>query len=173
MKNLLRALAALLIGVSAGAYAQSWDKLTTVETITLKASPDTAWAVVKDYDSLHKWHPAFADDVIVAGVNNQMAAVRKLTIKDGPSFTEELLGWSDYGKTYTYRILESPLPLKDYSSTLTVTAAVGGGSVITWSGTFKRPDKLAKPDQDDAATMKFISGVYQAGLQNVKKMVDN
>ena len=172
MKNLFRALAALLVGVSAGAHAQSWDVLTTVETVTLAASPDAAWDIVKDYDSLHKWHPVFSNDVIIAGVNNQMAATRRLTVKDGPDFTEELLGWSDYGKTYTYRIVQSPLPLKGYSATITVSPVAGGGSMITWSGNFKRPEKIAKADQDDAATMKFISNVYRAGLDNVKKMVD-
>ena len=44
--------------------------------------------------------------------------------------------------------------------------------MITWTGNFKRPEKIAKADQDDAATMKFISNVYRAGLDNVKKMVD-
>ena len=59
-----------------------------------------------------------------------------------------------------------------YAEVLAPMIAGGGGSMITWSGNFKRPEKVAKADQDDAATMKFISNVYRAGLDNVKKMVD-
>src|SRR2546430_8944902 len=40
------------------------------------------------YTTLFRSHPGFASDELVSGGNGKVGAVRKLTIKDGPTFTE-------------------------------------------------------------------------------------
>jgi mxaD protein len=54
-----------------------------------------------------------------------------------------------------------------------VTASGKGKSTVTWSGSFKRKDTGEKPaaDADDATATKTMSGVYEAGLDNLKKMM--
>jgi len=64
---------------------------------------------VSDFDSLNKWHPGFASDELVSGGNGKVGAVRKLTIKDGPTFTERLLAFDAAHHSYRYKIIESPL----------------------------------------------------------------
>ena len=62
--------------------------------------------------------------------------------------------------SYTYTILEGPLPVSDYRSTLAV-APEGSGSKVTWQGSFSAkgvPDPVA---QD------VISGIYDAGLKGI------
>ena len=66
---------------------------------------------MRDFDSLNKWHPGFASDELVSGSNDTVGAVRKLTIKDGPSFTERLLAFDAAHHSYRYQIVESPLPV--------------------------------------------------------------
>ena len=63
-------------------------------------------------DFLDEISAACERDEIVKGTNNQAGAVRKLTIKDGPSFTEELLAFDEGTHSYRYRIVESPLPIQ-------------------------------------------------------------
>ena len=66
------------------------------------------------------------------------------------------------------------LPVSDYTSTVVVKAAGKGKSTVTWSGSFKRKDTSDKPaaDADDATATKTMGGVYQAGLDNLKKMME-
>ena len=168
----LMTLAAL---VSGAATADPPGPLHVTETVQIKAPPDKVWAAVKDFDSLNKWHPGFASDELVSGSNNKVGAVRKLTIKDGPSFTERLTAFSDAGHYFRYRIIESPLPITDYASKITVKPGHGEGmSEVVWSGTFKRKNTADNPPEaeSDAGALKLVKGVYRGGLDNLKKMAE-
>ncbi|HEY5101477.1 MAG TPA: SRPBCC family protein [Steroidobacteraceae bacterium] len=148
--------------------------LKVVETVEVSAPVAKAWATVKDFDSLDKWHPGFSKDEIVKGANNKAGAVRSLTVKGGPTFTEQLISFSGKSHSYRYKITdESALPIHDYKSTISVTAGKDGGSVVTWTGWFKRKNTSDSPPdaESDAGVIKFITGVYRGGLDNLKKML--
>jgi mxaD protein len=147
--------------------------LKVTKQLTLPVAPAAAWDQIKNFDGLHTWHPGFSGAEIVKGSNNQPGAVRKLTLKGGPSFTEELLSYDGTKHTMRYRIIESPLPIDDYVSTIEVkSGGKKGTSVVSWEGTFKRKNLTPKPDETDEAVTKLISGVYDAGLDNLKKKVE-
>jgi len=168
---------ALLLGaaiVQGTAWAGPPKPLKVVETVEVKASPDKVWAAIKDFDGLNKWHPGFSADELVSGGNGKVGSVRKLTIKDGPSFTEKLLAFSEAHHSYRYKIIESPLPITGYVSTVTVRPAAGGMTKVIWSGTFKRKNASANPPEaeSDAGATKLVKGVYRGGLDNLKKMLE-
>lgn len=166
--------AALAVSVAgSAAFADPPKTLKVTRTVSINAPIDKVWDAVKDFDSLHKWHPGFSADEITKGENNKPGAVRKLTVKDGPSFTEELLAFDPANHTYRYRIIESPLPLRDYVSRITVKPGAKGGSTVIWSGSFKRKSTSDTPPEaeNDAAAVKLVKGVYEAGLANLKKTV--
>ena len=167
----LLAFVALLPGVS---FADDRPLLVVAEMIEVKAAPADVWNLVKRFDGLVNWHPAFSGSPLVKGRNDQVGAVRALTLKDGPTFTEELIALNEQGMAYTYDIVESPLPIDHYQASLTVKGNGAGGSTVTWIGTFKRknPRDNVPEGESDAGTMKLISGAYQAGLQTVKKMLE-
>jgi mxaD protein len=163
--------AALLQGT---AFADPPKPLRVVESVEIKASPDKVWAAIRDFDGLNKWHPGFSADQIVSGGNGQVGSVRKLTIKDGPSFTERLTAYDDAKHNYHYRIIESPLPITDYASIISVRPGHGDGMTeVIWSGTFKRKNTSDSPPdaESDAGVTKLIKGVYRGGLDNLKKML--
>ena len=168
---------ALLLGaaiVQGTAWADPPKPLRVVESVEIKASPEKVWATIKDFDSLNKWHPGFSADEIVSGGNNAIGSVRKLTVKDGPSFTEKLLAFDDSGRSFRYRIIESPLPITHYVSKVTVRSAGGGMTKVIWSGTFMRKNTADSPPEaeSDAGAIKLIKGVYRGGLDNLKKMLE-
>lgn len=138
------------------------------KSVEINAAPSAVWNIVKDFDGLNKWHPAFSKDVITKGNNGQVGSVRSLTLKDGPTFTEELTAYNDAKMMYSYKIVESPLPVDQYKSTMTV-APKGNGSVVTWVGNFITKAGSGKTDAD---AQGLIDGAYQAGLDNVKKMAE-
>jgi mxaD protein len=113
-------LAVLALALPLSAMSAPLEPLSVVETVDIKAPVARVWVASRDFDGLHKWHPGFAKDVLTKGANNTPGTVRALTIKDGPTFTEELLAFSEKEHTYRYRIIESPLPLQDYVATFTV-----------------------------------------------------
>jgi mxaD protein len=172
MKHALTAGALLALAFSSQVFAAAPTKLKVVKTVDIAAPVDKVWAAVKDFDGLDKWHPGFAKDTLVKGSNNKPGAVRSLTIKDGPTFTEKLLAFDEAGHSYTYRIIESPLPIQNYVSHLTVKPHNGGSRVI-WSSTFKRKNTSDNPPEaeSDAGAVKLVSGVYEGGLANLKKML--
>lgn len=167
-------LALIATFTSLSAFAHPPGPLSVTETIEINAPVAKVWAAIKDYDKLPSWHPGFAKDEIVKGKNNTPGAVRSLTIKDGPTFTEELLEFNEKDHSYKYRIIESPLPLQDYVSSISL-AEKDGKTVVTWVGNFKRKNPAENPPEaeSDTGAVNLIKGVYQGGLANLKKQLES
>jgi mxaD protein len=165
MRNTVLSISVAAVALGAVGAAASAGDLSVKKTITLAASPEATWSIIGDYCSIEKWHPGIAKCQIVTGTANRPGAVRVLTLRDGGSVREELTGYDAKKHSYSYTILESPLPVASYASTLAVVAGPGGGSTVEWSGTFK-----AAPGADDATARSVMEGVYDAGLANLKTM---
>jgi len=143
--------------------------------LAMASSNAARWAAAKNFDSLNTWHPAVAKDTIVTGQNDRIGAVRLLTLKDGGTIQEQLLDFSDRGHRFRYSIVEGVLPVSNYTSTFLVRPAGPGKSAVTWSGTFQRKDTGPTPaaGADDKTAVTTIGGVYQGGLDNLKKIVES
>src|SRR5205823_1062460 len=97
----------LTVGATLGgsaAWADPPKTLRITESVEIKAPIDKVWEAVRDFDGLNKWHPGFASDELVSGGNGKVGAVRKLTIKDGPTFTEKLLAFDPAHRSEDRRI---------------------------------------------------------------------
>lgn len=167
--------AGLLLAMPGMVLAAKPGYLHVKESVEINASPAKVWSLVKDWNGLHKWHPAFSNTEIKSGENNKVGSLRTLTMTDGAKFDEELLGFNAKKMLYSYEILgDSPLPVADYSSSIQVKSGKAKGtSVLVWKGKFKRKVADNPPaGQDDAGVKKVIIGAYQAGLQNVKKLAE-
>jgi hypothetical protein len=168
------------VGLGLIALVASWVALAdppktlhVTQTAEIKAPAAKVWDAIKNFDSLPSWHPAFSKDEIVKGTNNVPGAQRQLTVKDGPTFTEQLLKFNADEHSYQYMIIDpSPLPMVHYRSGISVKAgADANSSVVTWKGSFKRKNTSDNPPdaESDAGVKKFITGVYRGGLDNLKK----
>jgi mxaD protein len=168
---LLGSLSLLLTATASFAAA---PLLKVTRTITIDASADQVWAKCGDFDALDRWLPPVAKDTLTKGKNNVPGAIRHLDVKGGGYVNEELLRYSGQAHSYSYRILDSVLPVSDYHATLSVKAAGAGKSVVTWTGTFKRKDTGANPadNANDKAATDAIRGVYQSGLDNLKQSLE-
>ena len=154
------------------AFAGNAKTLKVVEKIEINAPPNVVWAKVDDFGDLGEWHPAVKKTEILAGKNNVKGAVRALTLQDGGTIKEKLLSYNAKGMTYKYEIIEGVLPVSSYVSSVTVKATKGGVTTVVWKGTFKRQDTFSNPaaGRDDDAAVKTITGIYKAGLDNLKKI---
>ncbi len=123
------------------------------------ASAETAWAAIGDFCGIGQWHPVVEKCEIS---NKDGVTYRTLSLKGGGKILEKQVAFDKAKMSYTYTIEESPLPVKNYTSTMRVAAndkgAKDGGATIEWSGTFDAKDAA------DADAVKTMTGVYQAGI---------
>ena len=144
--------------------------LNSHQAVDIRASIWTVWDAVKDFDGLHKWHPMFSDDVIKSGANEDIGSVRTITVKDGPSFDEELLSFDPVDRKFSYRVIDpAPLPLADYVSTFQVVEGKRGYTTILWRSSFRNNSDGKMKDEE---VIGFIDGAYRAGLDNLKSMLE-
>jgi mxaD protein len=170
--KLVRGLVFAALTAACGVSFAAAPALKVSKSIEINASADAVWDKIKDFGGLNTWHPAVAKDVIVAGKDNEVGAERLLTLGDGGTIKEKLLSYDAKGHSYKYAILEGVLPVSSYSSVISVKGSGKDKSTVTWSGDFKRKDTGDKPgekENDNAATTT-MSGVYQSGLDNLKKL---
>jgi mxaD protein len=168
---------AIVVGLSMLACGYTWaaaPPLTASKTIAIDASAAKVWHTAKDFNGLNTWHPAVATDEIVEGKNNTVGAVRLLTLKGGGTIKEKLLRFDPAGRSFKYAIIEGVLPVSDYTSTFVVKSAGKDKSSVTWTGHFKRKNVGDNPaeNENDKTAVDTMSGVYQSGLDNLKKIVE-
>lgn len=128
--------------------------LSVLRSAATAASPNKVWSIIGDFSGIADWHPAVAS---VRMEERDGESVRVLSLNGGGTLVERLVAWDDDQRRYTYAILEGPLPVDRYQSTLSVSAE-GEGSRIEWRGTFD-----AKGASNDEAT-GVIGGIYESGL---------
>ncbi len=158
--------------LSGAAFAHGPTRQKVTEKVTINAPADVVWARIRNFDALKDWHPAVAESPADKG--NAEGSVRQLKLKGGGELTETLEAYDDAKKRYSYRAKDGgALPVTNYTSTISV-AADGSGSVVEWRGAFYRgyPNNDPPPDRNDEAAVKAVTAVYQAGLANLKKLVE-
>lgn len=164
MKIALSFVFAILCTPGQAAFAQGL--LNSHESITIQAPADKVWDAVRDFDGLANWHPMFSSGVIKSGRNNEPGAVRTMTVKDGPSFDEELLTFDEAGRKFTYRLIDPvPLPVSAYTGAFQVVAVKRGTAAILWSSTYRNNSGGKMKDEE---VIRFINGAFRAGLENLK-----
>jgi len=125
----------------------------------LTAPAAEVWKMVGQFNGLPDWHPMIVKSELEDGGRQ-----RSLSLPDGSRVVEELHDLDDGSHTLTYAIVDSPLPVMNYTATIKVVPdADGSGCTVEWSGAF---DAEGDPNQ----AVNAIQNIYEAGLQNLKKM---
>ncbi len=129
-------------------------------TTELPVSAKTVWAVIGNFNALPDWHPAVEKSELK---KEDGSTVRTLSLVGGGSIEEKLEQIDDKERLYTYSIVSGPLPVSNYTATLRVRDS-GSGCSVEWSSEFE-----AEGAPENAA-VEAISGIYEAGFENLKKM---
>ena len=121
------------------------------------AAPDAVWKTISEFCSIGQWHPAIekCEPSMKDGKD-----IRTLSLKGGGTIVEERTADSEKGMMYSYKMLDTPLPVEDYKSTIRVMKH-GKGSKVTWMGTFKAKGA------PDAKAKEVVAGIYDAGLKGI------
>ena len=131
----------------------------------IDASADAVWAHIRDFNGLPKWHPAIAESRIEGNwPSDRVGCIRNFQLRDGGTVREQLLTLSDYDYQCTYSILESPMGVDNYTSTLKLTPVTDGNRTFAeWSAEFDTP-----PGQERKLADSIGQGVFQTGFDSLK-----
>ena len=125
------------------------------ETGELGASIDEVWKVVGDFVGLIE-----GMGLPVEAEGEGIGMTRKITM--GPSaIVERLEERDEAAKKLVYSIVEGPLPVSGYVSTMQLGEAGAGRTKLDWSSTFE-------PVGDEAAAKEVVSGVYTGGIAGLQ-----
>ena len=153
MKLALITTIVVLLG-SASAYA-----LTIKKRIEAPGLPPQIWEHAGGFCAIKTWHPAVAQCL---EEKDGDTVFRTLTLKDGGKIREKLTGTEDH--SYSYEIVESPHPIKNYKAKLWVEVDdEPDRSVIYWQADFD-PEGAS---EDEAK--KKVTTILGDGVKGIKK----
>jgi carbon monoxide dehydrogenase subunit G len=128
--------------------------------VELAVDADTAWKTVGDPGALAGWLPA----IVSARMEGDLRFV-EFADGMGPG-TERILAHDDTARTYRYAYLEGPIPLQDYTATMTV-EPTASGSRFLWSASFN-----AGSAEEADALGETLLGLFGAAQEELKARLE-
>ena len=151
--------ALVIIGI--GLAKSTWaGSLMVEEKIVLPESSKVVWALVGGFKAIDRWHPDVTDTTLV-GTGKQQGDIRILTLENKETIVERLDFYDENTMTFQYRILESPLPIENYTATLSVIYVDVNMTEVVWKSSFD----TANISDDEAK--QIIKGIYSTGFQSL------
>lgn len=121
----------------------------------LGAGIDEVWKVVGDF-------PGFVEAMGLPVTTSGEGIGSTRTIELGGTNVERLEALDNDAKRLVYSLVEGPLPVKNYVSTMQLSAVDAGRTRLEWSSTFE-PDGIAEADAIGA-----IRGIYRGGIAGLQ-----
>ena len=136
-----------------------------IRSTILEAPIEAVWDILRDFNGHDRWHPAIATSQIERGREaDRVGCVRKFSLIDGSELREQLLALSDTDASYSYCLLETPVPLFNYVSHVRLTPVTDADHTFwQWEGRFS----TFEDQQDDLARM-VGDDIYQAGFDAIR-----
>lgn len=136
-----------------------------IQVSSVIAAPiSEVWDYIRDFNGLPKWFPGVTDSHIEAGPPvNQPGCVRNFGLEGGPRIREQLIELSDSGHRLHYKMIEAPLPIKNYVATVQLSAGDGQGTQIEIVSQFETPAS------EEKELVGMLTGTYQGAFELLKK----
>jgi hypothetical protein len=136
-----------------------------VESTVVDAPIERVWAVVRDFNGQHRWHPPIAESRLADGGSaDEVGCVRRLRLAGGEELTEKLLGLSDLETSYTYCLLETPIPLFNYVAEVRLVPVTDGDRTFwRWQASF-----TTRRGDTDAMTTLVRDGIMRSGFSAMR-----
>jgi len=135
----------------------------------LNAPCDAVWDVLRDFNGHDSWHPAVAESLIERGEPaDRIGCIRRFRLADGSELREKLLSLSDMEQTFTYCLLDTPVPLLNYVAHVRLYPVTDGDRTFwEWESRFDTP----KGREDELRDL-VGSGIYTAGFEAIRSHLE-
>lgn len=155
----------LVVPASAGSVIAGKKLEVEVEQAKIDAEKAALWDRFGGFCAIADWHPGIKSCVETSDGGKTF---RTLTLNDGGVVEEELV---DAGRfAYKYKILNSPLPVKNYIAQFSIVPDDDDLDEVnfSWSATFDA-DKGKSPKE----ARKIIDDIFQAGLDAIGDKIND
>jgi hypothetical protein len=122
---------------------------------------DRFWAYARDFNGHGEWHPIIAQSDVEHGwPSDRVGCVRNFTLTGGGRLREQLLSFSDLERSFTYNILESPLPIENYVATFRCKPVTEGNKTfVEWMAEFDVAPKDEAAIKEQVGRNTFAAGI--------------
>jgi len=120
----------------------------------LDAPLEKVWLAIRDFGDIRAWAPA---GKVLAVEGEGVGSVRRVD-SPGGLFVERLVGLDDAAHRFSYAVLESPAPFRDYVAFVQLTALGDERCAIEWSCEYGIDPEAAE------AMRGAIEGTYRDGF---------
>ena len=136
-----------------------------VRSTIIEAPIEAVWDVLRDFNGHDQWHPVVADSVIERGLpSDRIGCVRRFPLADGSELREQLLGLSDADMTFSYCLLDTPIPLLNYVAHVRLIPVTDGDMTFWhWTSRFDTP-----PGREKELEKQVAENIYEGGFQAVR-----
>lgn len=130
-------------------------------TKAVNVSAEAVWAAVEPFSGIEHYSPIASSVVTGSGEG----AKRTCTMPDGAKIHEELTVLKSAEKYLEYTILESPLPITNYTGKVKVTSTGADTCEISWGSTYEVGPEAA------AQMNEMLTGIYNAIISGLEELV--
>lgn len=128
-----------------------------VETARVGEPAGEVWEKIGGFGVVGEWHPMLAT---VTSAGEDVGSLRRTKARDGATSIERLIDRSSERRFYRYRILSTPLPVRDYVGELRVDDNGDGTSTVVYSASFQ-------PTITDFRTIEEVRSFLKTGLGSI------
>jgi hypothetical protein len=138
-----------------------------VRSTIIDAPVDVLWSVLRDFNGHESWHPIVARSAIERSQpSDRIGCVRRFTLQDGSELREQLLTLSDLEMTFSYCLLDTPIPLFNYVAHVRLLPVTDGNrSFWHWESRFTTP-----PGREAELAATVGDEVYTNGIEAVRQL---
>ena len=136
-----------------------------IKSTVLNASVEAVWDVLRDFNGHDRWHPAVATSQIERNKPcDLVGCIRRFKLEDGSELREQLLTLSDLEQSFSYCLLETPIPLFNYVAHVRLAPVTDGNRTFwEWESRFDTP----KGREAELGGM-VGENIYQAGFDAIR-----
>lgn len=138
-----------------------------VRSTIIEAPVDRLWSILRDFNGHDRWHPIVArSEIERANPSDRVGCVRRFQLRDGSELREQLLTLSDLEMTFSYCLLDTPIPLFNYVAHVRLLPVTDGNrSFWHWESRFTTP-----PGREAELARLVGDEVYTNGIEAVRRL---
>ena len=135
------------------------------QSTVIEAPIEAVWEILRDFNGHDRWHPAVATSTIErAQAADKIGCVRRFKLNDGSELREQLLALSDLEQTFSYCLLDTPMPMFNYVAHVRLLPVTDGDRTFwQWESRF-----TTRPEDRDGLTQMVAEQIYQAGFEAIR-----
>ena len=136
-----------------------------VRSTVLSAPVDSVWNVLRDFNGHDRWHPAVSESHVERRRGaDEVGCIRNFRLEDGSELREQLLTLSDLEQSFSYCLLDTPVPLFNYVAHVRLAPVTDGDMTFwEWESRFDTPQ-----GQEEPLAELVGEQIYQAGFDAIR-----